>query len=226
MFWYIWIPVIFKWLILGSSNDGLVVLLVMMWKIGVISPYGWIKHPWLYSPLNNLASFHGQRYFVGIMESSTICQWTHILSPIPWVTQPWLWAWQWNFNQLQLFWATVWEPQKNTLLNNYPWIWELLSRFSVKWFWHDVEGNKDEFGHMRDGKWHTFATHWVAKFSARRTSVFMISPERESENMWLGTQLPHLYGVLPKRLIYLSPLSEFWVICCMTREQEEVGSGR
>lgn len=53
----------------------------------------------------------------------------------------------------------------------------------MKWFWHDVEGNKDEFGHMGDGKWHTFATHWVAKFSARRTSVFMISPERESENM-------------------------------------------
>ena len=67
---------------------------------------------------------------------------------------------------------------------------EQLWRFRVfeASVWHNVEGNKDEFGHTAEGKKHIFlypccASHWTAQLSAKKPSWFMISLERESEKV-------------------------------------------
>ena len=54
-----------------------------------------------------------------------------------------------------------------------------------------------------------------------KSSQPVISSAGESESMWVSVQLPQLCGTLPKRPIFLSSHSEYWVKSCITGRQEE-----
>lgn len=148
--------------LLRSFNDGLIELLVVTWKYKVISQYGWIRHPCLYSPLNNsnLASIHGQRCLY------RSCGIQHLLAMNPERISP---THALSNSVLTIGPAVDGKPALTPLghsleapgehyLKQPPQIWEPLwkSKFSVKRFWHNVGGNKDEFSHMGEGKRHNF----------------------------------------------------------------------
>lgn len=64
----------------------------------------------------------------------------------------------------------------------------------------------------------------VALLRAKRDHLgWRFPPQGVSESMWASPQLPQLCGILPKRLISLSSLPEYWVASCMTEVWEEAG---
>ena len=120
------------------------------------------RYPCLYFPLNNnnLASIHWQNSFMGAVKSSIKCQWIQkdsvpsmhwiiVLTMAPAVDCK---------SALTSLGHSLEAPEKHYLKQ--PWqmleqLWKF--RFFETSVWHNVEGNKDEFGHMEESKRHIFA---------------------------------------------------------------------
>ena len=63
----------------------------------------------------------------------------------------------------------------------------------------------------------------AAQLRPREILLAVISTGGESDRLWVSAQLPQWCGMLPKKLISLSPHPDCWTVCSMTWGQEEMG---